>query len=95
MKQAKIAEEFRKYDFEKFINNYIAEFDVVYNDSWCGYSDANGLLILYHRATKKYYKQVFSSGPYGSCYDWNPEETTLEEAIKDMEEMEKCIHTSF
>jgi hypothetical protein len=95
MKNSKLPEAFYKYDFEGFINKYLAEFDIVYNDAWCGYSDANGLLVLYHRATKKYYEQTFNSGPYGPCYDWDPQEVTLEEALQSVEDMERQIHTSF
>jgi hypothetical protein len=84
-----LPERFRKFNFNNFLTKYLEEFDIIYSNWWTGYSDAAGLLILYHRKTKKYYEQTYSSSPYGNNYDWDPEEISFENALKSMEEMEK------
>ncbi len=83
-------EEFKSFCFKNFLKQYLEEFDIIYNNGWSGYSDCAGLMILYHRPTKKYYEQNYSSNPFGSNFDWDPTEVTFEEALKSMDEMEKA-----
>ena len=91
-----IPEPFNHYDFESFIQDmvltYLNDLEIIYDEGWSGYSDANHLLILRSKTTGKYYEQVGSSSPYGSDWSWRPEEISEEAALEKMEEMDKAIN---
>jgi hypothetical protein len=94
--EVNIPEPFNSYDFESFMQDmilkYLDNLEIVYNDGWSGYSDADHLLIFRSKTTGKYYEQIGSSCPYGSDWSWSPEEISEEEALEKMEDMNKTIN---